>query len=91
MAEYVTDDFIGIYLFLARRHAWPGGNSRVSVCRDPPGCASLRWRAAQAADDRELETTALGDNQHSEALPIGRAAELLNVGERSVARAREVP
>jgi N6-adenosine-specific RNA methylase IME4/ParB-like chromosome segregation protein Spo0J len=31
-----------------------------------------------------------GDNQHSEGLPIGRSSELLNVGERSVARAREV-
>jgi N6-adenosine-specific RNA methylase IME4 len=32
----------------------------------------------------------LGDNQHSEGLPIGRASELLNVGERTTARAREV-
>lgn len=35
----------------------------------------------------------LQDGQRSdlvEGLPIGRAAELLNVGERSVARAREV-
>jgi hypothetical protein len=31
-----------------------------------------------------------GDNQHSEGLRIGRSSELLNVGERSVARAREV-
>jgi hypothetical protein len=31
-----------------------------------------------------------GANQHSQGLPIGRAAELPNVGERSVARAREV-
>lgn len=29
-------------------------------------------------------------NQHSEGLPIGRASELLNVSERSIARAREV-
>ncbi len=32
----------------------------------------------------------VGDNQHSEGLPIGRASEMLNVGQRSVARAREV-
>src|SRR5262249_1972605 len=31
-----------------------------------------------------------GDNPHSEGPPIGRSSELLNVGERSVARAREV-
>jgi ParB-like chromosome segregation protein Spo0J len=38
----------------------------------------------------KLATLRLGDNQHSEGLPIGRSSELLNVGERSVARAREV-
>jgi N6-adenosine-specific RNA methylase IME4 len=38
----------------------------------------------------KLATFQLGDNQHSEGMPIGRASELLNVGERSVARAREV-
>ena len=38
----------------------------------------------------KLATLKLGDNQHSEGLPIGRSSELLNVGERSVARAREV-
>lgn len=38
----------------------------------------------------KLVTLKLGDNQHSEGLPIGRSSELLNVGERSVARAREV-
>ena len=38
----------------------------------------------------KLATLKLGDNQHSEGLPIGRGSELLNVGERSVARAREV-
>ena len=37
-----------------------------------------------------IATLKLGDNQHSEGLPIGRASTLLNVGERSVARAREV-
>jgi ParB-like chromosome segregation protein Spo0J len=31
-----------------------------------------------------------GANQHSQGLPIGRAADLLNVGERTVARARKV-
>jgi ParB-like chromosome segregation protein Spo0J len=31
-----------------------------------------------------------GNNQHSEGLPTGRSSELLNVGERSVDRAREV-
>jgi hypothetical protein len=40
--------------------------------------------AAKAADLKR------GANQHSEGLPIGRAAQLLNVGHRSVARAREV-
>jgi N6-adenosine-specific RNA methylase IME4 len=38
----------------------------------------------------KLATLELGANQHSEGLPIGRTSELLNVGERSVARAREV-
>jgi N6-adenosine-specific RNA methylase IME4/ParB-like chromosome segregation protein Spo0J len=38
----------------------------------------------------KLATLRLGDNQHSKGLPIGRGSELLNVGERSVARAREV-
>jgi N6-adenosine-specific RNA methylase IME4 len=38
----------------------------------------------------KLATLKLGDNQHSEGLQIGRGSELLNVGERSVARAREV-
>jgi hypothetical protein len=38
----------------------------------------------------KLATLKLGDNQHSEGLPIGRSSELLNVSERSVARAREV-
>jgi N6-adenosine-specific RNA methylase IME4 len=37
-----------------------------------------------------LATLKLGANQHSEGLPIGRASELLHVGERTVARAREV-
>jgi N6-adenosine-specific RNA methylase IME4/ParB-like chromosome segregation protein Spo0J len=38
----------------------------------------------------KLATLKHGDNQHSEGLPIGRSSELLNVGERTVARAREV-
>ena len=38
----------------------------------------------------KLATLKLGDNQHSEGLPIGRGSQLLNVGERTVARAREV-
>jgi hypothetical protein len=38
----------------------------------------------------KLATLRRGDNQHSEGLPIGRSSELLNVGERTVARAREV-
>jgi hypothetical protein len=38
----------------------------------------------------KLANLAIGDNQHSEGLPIGRASELLNVGGRSVARAKEV-
>ena len=38
----------------------------------------------------KLTNLRLGDNQHSEGLPIGRGSELLNVGERSVHRAREV-
>ena len=33
----------------------------------------------------KLATLKLGDNQHSEGLPIGRSSELLNVGERTVA------
>jgi hypothetical protein len=38
----------------------------------------------------KLATLRSGDNQHTEGLPIGRSSELFNVGERSVARAREV-
>jgi hypothetical protein len=38
----------------------------------------------------KLATLKLGDNQHSEGQPIGRSSELLNVGERTVARACEV-
>jgi N6-adenosine-specific RNA methylase IME4 len=38
----------------------------------------------------KLATLRQGDNQHTEGLPIGRSSELLNVGQRSVARAREV-
>lgn len=37
-----------------------------------------------------LASMPVGANQHDEGLPIGRASEMLNVGERSVARAREV-
>ena len=38
----------------------------------------------------KLATLRRGDNQNTEGLPIGRSSELLNVGERSIARAREV-
>jgi N6-adenosine-specific RNA methylase IME4 len=38
----------------------------------------------------KLANLQLGDNQHSKGLPIGRGSELLNVGERSVARAKVV-
>jgi hypothetical protein len=38
----------------------------------------------------KLANLRVGDNQHSEGLPIGRASTLLNVGERSAARARNV-
>jgi N6-adenosine-specific RNA methylase IME4/ParB-like chromosome segregation protein Spo0J len=38
----------------------------------------------------KLAKMPIGANQHSEGLPIGRASALLNVGERSIARAKEV-
>lgn len=38
----------------------------------------------------KLATLRSGDNQYSEGLPIGRSSELLNVSERTIARAREV-
>jgi hypothetical protein len=38
----------------------------------------------------KLANMRLGDNQHTEGLPIGRASEMLNVSERSTARARKV-
>jgi hypothetical protein len=38
----------------------------------------------------KLATLRVGDNQHSEGLPIGRSSELLNVSARSVARAKLV-
>lgn len=44
-------------------------------------------RAMVAARLADLQ---LGANQHTQGVPIGRAADLLNVGERSVARAKEV-
>jgi hypothetical protein len=44
-------------------------------------------RAMVAAKVADLKR---GSNQHSEGLPIGRAAHLLNVGERTVARAKDV-
>jgi hypothetical protein len=54
--------------------------------------ANLRRRhlneSQRAMVAAKLATLRLGDNQHSEGLPIGRGSELLNVGERSVARAR---
>src|SRR5262249_19579157 len=37
-----------------------------------------------------LAALKVGHNQPNEGLPIGRSSELLNVGERTVARAREV-
>ena len=37
-----------------------------------------------------LANLKLGANQHSQGLPIGRACQLLNVSERSVARAKEI-
>jgi N6-adenosine-specific RNA methylase IME4 len=64
---------------------------------DPVGyviSANLRRRhldeSQRAMVAAKLATLKLGDNQHSEGLPIGRGSELLNVGERTVARAREV-
>jgi hypothetical protein len=38
----------------------------------------------------KLTNLTVGDNQHSEGVPIGRGSALLNVSKRSVARAREV-
>jgi N6-adenosine-specific RNA methylase IME4 len=56
--------------------------------------ANLRRRhldeSQRAMVAAKLATLKIGDNQHSEGLPIGRGSELLSVGERSVARAREV-
>jgi hypothetical protein len=56
--------------------------------------ANLRRRhlneSQRAMIAARLATLRLGANQHSEGLPIGRASTLLNIGERSVARAREV-
>lgn len=56
--------------------------------------ANLRRRhldeSQRAMVAAKLATLRLGDNQHAEGLPIGRSSKLLNVGERTVARAREV-
>jgi N6-adenosine-specific RNA methylase IME4 len=64
---------------------------------DPVGyviSANLRRRhldeSQRAMVAARLATLKLGDNQHSEGLPIGRSSKLLNVGERTVARARDV-
>jgi hypothetical protein len=63
---------------------------------DPVGyviSANLRRRhldeSQRAMVAARLTTLKLGDNQHSEVVPIGRGSELLKVGERTVARARE--
>jgi N6-adenosine-specific RNA methylase IME4 len=52
-----------------------------------PRHLSESQRAMVAA---KLATLRSGDNQHSEGLPIGRSSQLLNVSERSTARARNV-
>ena len=64
---------------------------------DPVGyVVSLNLRRRHLSESQramvaaKLATLKLGDNQHSEGLPIGRGSKLLNVGERTVARAREV-
>jgi hypothetical protein len=64
---------------------------------DPLGfvvCRNLHRRhlteSQRAIVAARLAALKRGANQHSQGLPIGRAADLLNVGERSVARAREV-
>jgi hypothetical protein len=51
------------------------------------GPLSESQRAMAAARAANLQ---LGDNQYSQGLPIGRAAELLNVSPRSIARAKFV-
>ena len=50
-----------------------------------PLSESLRAMAGARAANLHL-----GDNQHSQGVPIGRASELLNVSSRSIARARFV-
>ena len=64
---------------------------------DPVGfVVSLNLRRRHLSDSQRamvaarLASMRAGDNQHSEGLPIGRSSALLNVSERSVARAREV-
>jgi hypothetical protein len=64
---------------------------------DPLGLVVSRnlHRRHLTESQRAMVATRLADlkrgaNQHSQGLPIGRAADLLNVGERSVARARGV-
>ena len=37
-----------------------------------------------------LSNGKLGHNQYSEGLPVGKASAILNVSERSVARAKEI-
>jgi ParB-like chromosome segregation protein Spo0J len=64
---------------------------------DPLGLVLSKNARRRQLDDSQRAMVAakladlpVGANQHSEGLPIGRAAKLLNVGERSVGRAREV-
>ena len=64
---------------------------------DPVGfVVSLNLRRRHLSESQRamvaarLASMRAGDNQHSEGLPIGRSSALLNVSERSVARAREV-
>jgi DNA modification methylase len=83
--------------YLASQAAGVAPRFETYTGSDPLGYViSLKLRRRHLSESQRamvaarIATLQLGANQHSEGLPIGRASELLNVGERTVARAREV-
>jgi ParB-like chromosome segregation protein Spo0J len=87
----------GRHRYLACQDAKIEPVTRVYEGKDPTGFVlSLNLHRRHLDEGQrgmvaaKIARLAVGANQHSEGLPIGRASEMLNVGERTVARAKEV-